>query len=104
MLAQEVALSREKPEPPERRKRGFASMDPNLVRDLARKGGVAAHRAGTAHEFSSEEARVAGRKGGKAAHAASRRAAGPRPSEPEAGEEIGDEPDRLYASGRGTER
>jgi general stress protein YciG len=54
------------------RKRGFAAMDPNLVRDLARKGGVAAHRAGTAHEFSAEEARVAGRKGGLATHGARR--------------------------------
>jgi uncharacterized protein len=52
------------------RKRGFAAMDRNMVRDLARKGGVAAHRAGTAHEFSSEEARVAGRKGGLATHGA----------------------------------
>ena len=51
------------------RKRGFAAMDPTLVRDLARKGGVAAHRAGTAHEFNAEEARIAGRKGGIAAHA-----------------------------------
>ena len=50
------------------RKRGFAAMDRAQVRDLARKGGVAAHRAGTAHEFSSEEARVAGRKGGLATH------------------------------------
>jgi general stress protein YciG len=52
------------------RRRGFAAMDPKLVRDLARKGGVAAHKAGTAHEFSSEEARVAGRKGGLATHGA----------------------------------
>jgi hypothetical protein len=50
------------------RKRGFAAMDRSQVRDLARKGGVAAHRAGTAHEFSSDEARVAGRKGGLATH------------------------------------
>jgi len=50
------------------RKRGFAAMDRAQVRDLARKGGVAAHRAGTAHEFSSDEARVAGRKGGLATH------------------------------------
>ncbi len=48
------------------RPRGFAAMDPALVRELARRGGVAAHRAGTAHEFSTEEARDAGRKGGLA--------------------------------------
>src|ERR1700733_14882894 len=47
-----------------KRRRGFAAMDHALVREIARKGGRAAHSAGTAHEFSSEEARVAGRKGG----------------------------------------
>jgi general stress protein YciG len=51
-----------------KRRRGFAVMDPDLVRKLAKKGGIAAHRAGTAHEFSSEEARAAGRKGGVASH------------------------------------
>jgi general stress protein YciG len=52
-----------------KRKRGFAAMDREQVRELARRGGSAAHRAGTAHEFNSEEARMAGRKGGLAAHA-----------------------------------
>ena len=47
-------------------KRGFASMDPNKQREIASKGGRAAHAKGTAHEFTSEEARVAGRKGGEA--------------------------------------
>ncbi len=45
--------------------RGFASMDPAKQRAIASKGGKAAHLAGTAHEFSSEEAREAGRKGGQ---------------------------------------
>jgi uncharacterized protein len=54
------------------RKKGFAAMDPEQVRELARRGGVAAHRAGRAHEFSVEEARIAGRKGGLAAHSADR--------------------------------
>ena len=58
------------------RKRGFGAMDRAQVRELARKGGVAAHRAGTAHEFSSEEARVAGRKGGLATHSGRRDQAG----------------------------
>lgn len=44
--------------------RGFASMDANKQREIASKGGRAAHQQGTAHEFTSEEARVAGRKGG----------------------------------------
>ena len=69
-------MSDKKPEPSEtRRKRGFATMDRDHVRDLARKGGVAAHRAGTAHEFNSEEARVAGRKGGMASRATLREGA-----------------------------
>src|SRR5262249_48815786 len=46
--------------------RGFASMDPARQREIARKGGRAAHEKGTAHEFTPEEARVAGRKGGQA--------------------------------------
>jgi uncharacterized protein len=46
--------------------RGFARMDQRLVREIARMGGRAAHSAGTAHEFTSEEARIAGRKGGQA--------------------------------------
>ncbi len=52
-----------------RRPRGFAAMDRKLVSEIARKGGKAAHSAGTAHEFTSEEAREAGRKGGNASHA-----------------------------------
>jgi uncharacterized protein len=50
------------------KRRGFATMDPARVRDLGRRGGKAAHLAGTAHEFSADEARAAGRKGGLAMH------------------------------------
>jgi general stress protein YciG len=46
--------------------RGFAGMDEERRREVARMGGRAAHQKGTAHEFSSEEAREAGRKGGRA--------------------------------------
>jgi uncharacterized protein len=46
-------------------KRGFASMDEDKQREIASKGGQAAHAKGTAHEFTSEEAREAGRKGGE---------------------------------------
>lgn len=46
--------------------RGFASMDPERQRQIASEGGKAAHEKGTAHEFTSEEAREAGRKGGMA--------------------------------------
>src|SRR3978361_65827 len=45
--------------------RGFASMDRERQREIARKGGKAAHEKGTAHEFTADEARAAGRKGGE---------------------------------------
>lgn len=45
-------------------KRGFASMDPERQKEIASKGGRAAHAKGTAHEWSRDEARAAGRKGG----------------------------------------
>ena len=48
--------------------RGFASMDDDKQRKIASEGGKAAHEKGTAHEFSSQEAREAGRKGGEASH------------------------------------
>jgi general stress protein YciG len=48
------------------RGRGFASMDPDKQRKIASMGGRAAHVQGTAHEWTSEEARAAGRKGGVA--------------------------------------
>jgi general stress protein YciG len=47
-------------------KRGFAAMDQAQQREIASKGGQAAHQKGTAHEFDSEEARRAGQKGGEA--------------------------------------
>lgn len=46
--------------------RGFASMDPEKQREIASRGGKAAHMSGNAHQFSSEEAREAGRRGGQA--------------------------------------
>jgi uncharacterized protein len=48
--------------------RGFASMDRAKQREIASKGGKAAHQKGTAHEWTSDEAREAGRKGGMASH------------------------------------
>jgi general stress protein YciG len=47
-------------------KRGFASMDTSKQREIASKGGKAAHAQGHAHEFTVVEARLAGRKGGEA--------------------------------------
>jgi general stress protein YciG len=46
-------------------RRGFASMSPEKQREIASKGGRAAHQKGTAHEWTSDEARSAGRKGGQ---------------------------------------
>ena len=66
-------------EPPKpRRPRGFAAMDRSKVSEIASKGGKAAHAAGTAHQFTSDEARAAGKKGGVAPHV--RRGRGPRQS------------------------
>jgi len=47
-----------------KQRRGFAAMDRTKQRALASQGGKAAHKHGTAHEWTSEEARAAGRKGG----------------------------------------
>lgn len=49
----------------EKKKRGFAAMDKEKHREIASKGGKAAHELGRAHQFTSEEAREAGKKGGK---------------------------------------
>lgn len=52
-----------------RKNRGFAAMDRSRQIEIARKGGKAAHQKGTAHEFTADEARAAGRKGGEAVSA-----------------------------------
>ena len=67
------------PGEPVRRKerRGFASMSPEKQREIASKGGRAAHTKGTAHEWTSEEARAAGRKGGRASRGGRGRLAEP---------------------------
>lgn len=50
------------PAPALKKPRGFAAMDPQRVREIASMGGRAAHEKGVAHEFSTEEARAAGRR------------------------------------------
>ena len=57
--------------------RGFAAMDAEKQREIARKGGRAAHEQGVAHEWSSEEARQAGKKGGQARGRSSSNGEGP---------------------------
>ena len=69
--------------------RGFASMDPQRQREIASEGGRAAHEKGTAHEFTSEEAREAGRKGGQARSANRRSALGQSGSSSHAGSSLG---------------
>lgn len=54
---------------PRRARRGFAAMTPEQQKEIASKGGKAAHARGTAHEFTTETARAAGRKGGQASQA-----------------------------------
>jgi general stress protein YciG len=51
-----------KPSTPKKSLRGFAAMDPQRQREIASLGGRAAHQSGHAHEFTSEEARAAGKK------------------------------------------
>ena len=46
-------------------RRGFAAMDKAKQREIASKGGTAAHEKGTAHEWTTSEARAAGRRGGQ---------------------------------------
>lgn len=50
---------------PAKRPRGFAAMSPEKQRQIASQGGTAAHKKGTAHQFNTQEARLAGRKGGE---------------------------------------
>ena len=66
MTMQDSPAREEGPSPtsssPRRSLRGFAAMDPQRQREIASLGGRAAHQSGHAHEFTSEEARAAGRK------------------------------------------
>ena len=54
--------------PPAFRKRGFALLSPEARKAVSRSGGIAAHSVGTAHTWTSDEARAAGSKGGKTTH------------------------------------
>jgi hypothetical protein len=82
--------------------RGFASMDRSKQKEIASKGGKAAHHKGTAHEWTSEEAREAGRKGGMASHRRKQEQAAALPeapgAEPGAGGEVSSSEDRPVDS------
>ena len=68
-------------------RRGFASMSPDKQREIASKGGHAAHVKGTAHEWTSDEARHAGRKGGVVSRGGRGRLPAPVPGAPMPGRE-----------------
>lgn len=82
--------------------RGFASMDRAKQREIASKGGKAAHQKGTAHEWTSEEARDAGRKGGIASHQRRREQTGTPGSDTEVARESGGS--SSFESERGPDR
>lgn len=83
--------------------RGFASMDRAKQREIASKGGKAAHQKGTAHEWTSEEARDAGRKGGIASHRRRREQMGSAGSQETGGMEDGGTNESAAMPARGTE-
>jgi len=55
--------------------RGFARLDPARLAEISAQGGRAAHEAGTAHKFTSDEGKRAGRRGGLESHKRKREAA-----------------------------
>ena len=67
-----ISVPEETPTPRKKLRRGFAAMSPEKQRSIASLGGKAAHVQGVGHEFTSEEAKVAGQKGGHAAQVARR--------------------------------
>lgn len=62
MATQDTSPQKQEASAPRRSLRGFAAMDPRRQREIASLGGRAAHQSGHAHEFTTEEARAAGRK------------------------------------------
>jgi hypothetical protein len=81
-------------------RRGFASMSPEKQREIASKGGRAAHEKGTAHEWTADEARSAGRKGGQVSRGGRGRlstpaSAPPAPIAPEASPDASAAADRV---------
>jgi general stress protein YciG len=93
VVMQEAVVNTERKE-----RRGFASMSPEKQREIASKGGRAAHEKGTAHEWTADEARSAGRRGGQVSRGGRGRlvqpegspATGQSPQAPAEGERISD--------------
>ena len=80
-------------------RRGFASMSPEKQREIASKGGRAAHEKGTAHEWTADEARNAGRKGGQVSRGGRGRLIQAPDTMPTQAAAITDLTDRLAADG-----
>jgi uncharacterized protein len=79
-------------------RRGFASMSPEKQREIASKGGRAAHEKGTAHEWTAEEARSAGRRGGQVSRGGRGRLVTPEgvpPSSPQPGDVPSSDTERM---------
>ena len=76
--------------------KGFAALSEDERKQLSRMGGRAAHAAGTAHEFTSEEAKAAGRKGGAAVHAKRKEEARLRGHAPKGGYSIDSGGERVW--------
>ena len=74
-------------------------MSPEKQREIASKGGRAAHEKGTAHEWTADEARSAGRKGGQVSRGGRGRliVPGEVPASPVAAEETAEPSERLTA-------
>jgi general stress protein YciG len=81
-------------------RRGFASMSAEKQREIASKGGRAAHEKGTAHEWTSDEARTAGRKGGQVSRGGRGRLEAPAGSGPDLRESSGSPLASRILSGR----
>jgi uncharacterized protein len=79
-------------------RRGFASMSAEKQREIASKGGRAAHEKGTAHEWTADEARSAGRKGGQVSRGGRGRLMETLEAPAANGPEIVSFPDRLDAN------
>lgn len=59
-------MEQEQPQPDNIKRRGFASLSAERRREIASMGGKTAHKYGKAHQFTSEEAKAAGRKSAQA--------------------------------------
>src|SRR5262245_15904682 len=89
-FTQEAAVNTERKE-----RRGFASMSPEKQREIASKGGRAAHEKGTAHEWTADEARSAGRRGGQVSRGGRGRLVVPETVPAAASQGVAPAPDRF---------